>query len=268
METGIDLKQLYRELADDYERRDQPQFRDRFLVLAADAALSSGDEGESEIIRQQLLAVNPHHLLKPYASFAQAMQVADIQMYVSALRRDYPTDVATRLLRAQKESAEPAKPAVPVTAPLLNLGDPPDLLMGETEKPLIYPFRDDASPGIPPTLPPNKFPRRNSAGAPPARPLPSSYDAHLPPTVPPPLRPKSPPRDRPKAAPAPALRAAAPPRPAIKARPIPFADSTPSPTNGDGPGAWFTSLLLGVFGLAGLALAGYTLIYPFLAAKR
>ena len=55
----------YRELAEDYGRQGQAQMRDRFLVLAADAALAAGQTEEAEHLRGRLLQHNPHHLLKP-----------------------------------------------------------------------------------------------------------------------------------------------------------------------------------------------------------
>ena len=68
---------VYKELADHYERQKQPAMRDRFLVLAADAAWKAGQHEEAEQLRQRLLQANPHHLLKPYSSFAQALQAPD-----------------------------------------------------------------------------------------------------------------------------------------------------------------------------------------------
>jgi hypothetical protein len=46
---------LYQELATLCERQGQPQMRDRFLVLAADAAWSAGQEEAAERIRALLL---------------------------------------------------------------------------------------------------------------------------------------------------------------------------------------------------------------------
>src|SRR4051812_36187718 len=81
---------VYQDLADWYERQSQPQLRDRFLLLAADAALSSGMPDEAERLRQRLLQVTPHHMLKPFASFAQALRSPDVQGYVSDMREKYP----------------------------------------------------------------------------------------------------------------------------------------------------------------------------------
>src|SRR5579883_1917693 len=125
MDDPVDLRELYRELADGYPGRGQPQFRDRFLVLAADAALSAGDRAEAERFRQRLLAVNPHPLLKPHASFAQAMEAADVMAYVGGLRRDYPPEVARTLKKSLEDVRESDElPQIPVTSPLLNLDGP------------------------------------------------------------------------------------------------------------------------------------------------
>ena len=67
MHPHENLLRVYRELADWYERQRQPQMRDRFLVLAADAAQTAGRADEAERLRLRLLKVNPHHMLKPYA---------------------------------------------------------------------------------------------------------------------------------------------------------------------------------------------------------
>jgi hypothetical protein len=89
---------VYRDVADCYDRCGQESMRDRFLVLAADAALSSNQIDEAERLRSHLLQRNPHHLLKPYASFEEAMKSVDVQNYVAALRRSHPFEKAEYLL--------------------------------------------------------------------------------------------------------------------------------------------------------------------------
>src|SRR5713101_223049 len=118
---------IYRELAEDYGRQGQAQMRDRFLVLAADAALAAGQHAEAERLRGRLLQHNPHHLLKPYFSFAEAMKSADVQNYVSALRRSHPYEKAENLLEGLRQSGErPASvaPSSPLskTTPELESG--------------------------------------------------------------------------------------------------------------------------------------------------
>ena len=108
---------MYRELAECYEGRGQAGIRDRFLVLAADAALSAGQADEAERLRLRLLQANPHHMLKPYASFDQARAAPDVDTYVRNLRLNYPLQVAEDLLRALHASDDPGTQQLQVTAP-------------------------------------------------------------------------------------------------------------------------------------------------------
>ncbi len=116
----------YEELARLYDQQGQGKLRDWFLVLAADAAYNVGNENEAERLRSQLLAVNPHHLLKPFATFNEAIKSPDIQSYVADLRRTYPPETATQLLRTQVPSSPP-QPTQPRTNQYLgemNASDP------------------------------------------------------------------------------------------------------------------------------------------------
>jgi hypothetical protein len=72
--------------------------RDRFLVLAADALFAAGNKDEAERLRARLLAGNPHHLLRPYDSLAQALAAADVRNYIDGLKRHYPREKAGQLL--------------------------------------------------------------------------------------------------------------------------------------------------------------------------
>ena len=65
-----ELAAIYEDLADLEEQRGATQNRDRFLILAADAALTDGASDRAEELRSRLLQSNPHHLLKPYPSLA------------------------------------------------------------------------------------------------------------------------------------------------------------------------------------------------------
>src|SRR5262249_38631798 len=99
---------VFTELATLCDRQGQPQVHDRYLVLAADAALGAGRPEEAERLRQRLLQRNPHHLLKPYASFAEAMGAPDVQSYGGALRRSHPFEAAEQLLQTlRKDAGEP-----------------------------------------------------------------------------------------------------------------------------------------------------------------
>jgi hypothetical protein len=113
--------QAYEELAVWYDRQGQAKLRDWFLVLAADAAVALGQPDHAERLRQRLLHVNPHHLLRPYATFAEALRSPDVQSYVADLRRNYPPETAEQLLQStrRKQSEEP--PPTPVVEPELKV---------------------------------------------------------------------------------------------------------------------------------------------------
>src|SRR4051794_25059526 len=103
-----ELAPVYTEIADAYERRGQGQMRDRFLVLAADAALSAGQPAEADRLRRRLLSASPHHLLKPYPTFAQAIEAPDFLAYVQDLRKHYAPQTAGGLLATLKREDETA----------------------------------------------------------------------------------------------------------------------------------------------------------------
>jgi hypothetical protein len=286
-ENTPNLRQLYSDLADGYAERGQPQFRDRFLVLASAVALAEGDAAAAEHYRQRLLAANPHHLLKPYTSFARAMQTPDVQTYVNDLRHNYPADVAKGLLRSLQEFNEPDDRQIPVTAPLIRLDGGPDLLMDDENEPLkIFSLRDDPPSGVPPTLPPNRFP----ASSPVAQPLqavpPTMYDVDPPPVLPQPPPPPRPARPAPSQPAPPAVSQPAPP-PRVERRPPPAPvsqpararrvepQSPPAPIPSPAPpedeaetgGAWLAALLFGLSATAAAALAFYVLVYPFVGQR-
>ncbi|MHB8736662.1 MAG: hypothetical protein ACYC6M_15275, partial [Terriglobales bacterium] len=127
------MLQVYKELADWYERQGQPAMRDRFLILAAESAFSAGKPEEAERLRQRLLQGNPHHMLKPFSSFAQALQSTNIQIYIHDLQVNYPPKTAEGLLQGLRGGSEATLPgAVPQTAPLIELRDEPTLPLGNT----------------------------------------------------------------------------------------------------------------------------------------
>ena len=92
------MQQVYEQLAQRFEREQEPRQRDNLLVLAADAAFNAGRPEEAERLRRRLLDLNPHHLLRPFESFADALQTPDIREFVADLRRRYPPEYAERLL--------------------------------------------------------------------------------------------------------------------------------------------------------------------------
>src|ERR1051326_360592 len=108
---------VYRELADLYQQQSQSQLRDRFLLLAANAAHEAGNENEADRWRQRLLQFNPHHMIKPFSSFADALRSPDVQSYVRDLKQSYPLATAHQMLAGLRQAAlrhdTPARPAPP-----------------------------------------------------------------------------------------------------------------------------------------------------------
>ncbi|MFT3882212.1 MAG: hypothetical protein QM703_21495 [Gemmatales bacterium] len=101
--------ELYQQIAEAYHAQGKYQERDRFLVLALDAAQSSGQSSTAEQIRQRLLELNPNHLIKPYNNCAAAMQAPNFIAYVSQLRKNFPAAKAQALLQ-ELGGALPARP--------------------------------------------------------------------------------------------------------------------------------------------------------------
>jgi len=94
----VSAARIYRRVAEAYERQGPEQLRDRFVVLAAEAALACGQADEAEELRLRLLRYNPHHLLEPFATLSQALATVDVRAYVDALRRSHPVEQAKALL--------------------------------------------------------------------------------------------------------------------------------------------------------------------------
>ena len=279
----------YQELAENFQRQNNPGMRDLFLMLAADAALKGGRAEEAERLRQQLLKLNPHHLLKPYASFAEAAAVPDIRGYLDELRQKYPVEEAEEMLEtivplapAPSDEAPPTlppspRPRPPAAPPAAPLGAEPRKAdeplkvyrvhpeIGETQPP--RPPREPERPLPPPT---RKLPVRPVAPGPIDETLPPQRQAAAPPpleeTMNPraaPPRPARPPvqRPRPVPPPAPARRPVAPaPRPAEPTRPPPApAEAEPEGLLAGG-GAWVGVALFWLVLVVGLALGALTLL--------
>jgi hypothetical protein len=250
---------LYQELANWYEQTGQAQMRDRFLVLAADAALSAGRAEQADRLRLRLLQQNPHHLLKPYGSMAEALKAPDVQNYVADLRRSYTPETAEHLLHSLRPDTGgpgPRKSPPPPPAP-----EPP------RESPEVLKFyRVQEEPGaglpeplaqrqIPVTRPaPQPAPPKPAAPPPPARKSTPAPGANLP---------KEPPARTPPRKPA------RPPAPAARAKEPPPRSSLPYDQEEEdlATGYWVATLLFVLLLVAGLALAGYTFARPFLPAE-
>jgi hypothetical protein len=235
---------MYEELATLSDRQGQPQMHDRFLVLAADAALSAGRSDEAERLRRCLLQHNPHHLLKPYASFEEAMQASDVVSYVVALRRSHPEDASTQLLNSLRKDQietnnDPLEGATMYTAEgqwSMNLDAPqaPEALKvyrgqepAETPKPKPAEVKPPKKSRVEPVESPRPKTTRQPAPPPVVRPKlkpvkeEPAADAPLPPTL-------TVPKPRANPVPAPAV----PPSPRPQPAPIPRQPTTakPAPT--------------------------------------
>jgi len=142
----------YEELAEAHDRKRETRQRDWFLVLAADAALSLGQRDRAERLRRRLLALNPHHLLRPFPSMADALQSPDIQRFVEDLRRQHPLPTSSPAKDApppeplkvvwRKQSPPAAKldapPSPPALSPTPPSPTPPSLStngLGRVESP-------------------------------------------------------------------------------------------------------------------------------------
>jgi hypothetical protein len=298
MSTREYEQQIYQELADTFERQHQPELRDHFLILAADMALSAGRAEEAERLRQRLLRTNPHHVLRPYASFAQAAANADIQTFLEELRQRYPVDRAQDML----ESFWPGVPdgpapgdfdlEVPATMPPVprtrmpaeqrpleeddvaerlptNLvrDDPPPAKPRDKSEPLKV-YRSPTEPeGPKPAVPPVK-PTRAPVRQPPRAEAPKPA-APVPETQPPRAAPKPAPPPRPAARPQPAPAPTRPVAPVPARRPVapspPPAAPATEPEEPAHSGSWVASALIVVVLAAALAFGVVAVAPPALS---
>jgi hypothetical protein len=104
------MLRVYEELAARFVKQNEPRLRDHCLVLAADSALTAGRAEDAERLRQRLLQYNPHHLLRPFASMAEAMQAPDVQEYVADLRRQWPPEFVQKLYLGSADEPPPFEP--------------------------------------------------------------------------------------------------------------------------------------------------------------
>jgi hypothetical protein len=92
------LLDLYLNLADASEEQGKPLQRDKFLVLAAGAAQGGGFLQIAEDCRTRILQHNPNHLLREFASMAEAVRSEDLRGVTVQLQRAYPFEKAEYLL--------------------------------------------------------------------------------------------------------------------------------------------------------------------------
>ena len=127
--------------------------RDRFLVLAADTALALGNDREAERLRRHLLEQNPHHMLRPFATFIEALRSPDVQRYLNDLRRTYPPETAQALFESlsQRNTSSVARPPLklPHTKLVIDRDETPDSTAPAEEAPKVYRLQDENSPSAP-----------------------------------------------------------------------------------------------------------------------
>jgi hypothetical protein len=260
---------IYEQLAEWYDGAGQPKLRDWFLVLAADAALSAGRSEVAERYRQRLLQLNPHHLLKPFATFAEALESGDIKGYVADLRVTYPPEVARDLFDAQRKklaetpkggespgralarSGTPAPPFAPPFAPPAQT-DEPDLK--------VYRVKTGTAGSSEPSAPSARRAASVPAAAPPRAPAPSAPESTwIPPSVAPTRHTPAGPVSRPPA------RNSAAPAPDGTGQHTNFWPAVDDPDTATG--SWISTALFAVVLLLTLGFAMYTLARPFLPAQ-
>ena len=173
MDAATHSLQTYRELAEHYERIGQTTMRDRFLMLAADAAMQMEQPDEAERLRMQLLAGSRHHMLRPYASWSEAAAGPDVMAYLRDLRLNYPPDVAEQMLASLKEAEgppldqtappprQPQRSAIPMTAPVVDMAETTPRARLAYPMPETYPLAET----------PQAAPARQVPIASPARPV-------------------------------------------------------------------------------------------------
>jgi len=241
--AGPELR-AYLELIELYDQRGEANMRDRFLILAADAAFAAGQTQAAEQLLHRLVQLSPHHMFKAYRSFAEALKAEPVRTYLADLKQNYPPEMVRNLLESLRgRSTQPDPGTVNLTIPAAPVPVARGTAADETA-----------------VLPPPPAPSRRPSGA--ASPPPAAVPARP--------APGQPAARAPVARPAPAAAPAAP-APAAPARPrparAPVAPASPVPQS-DEPeaagGGWLATLLFLVVLLAGLALAGYTLARPFL----
>jgi hypothetical protein len=224
MGTADQTIAVYQELADWHDRRKQTQLRDRFLVLAADAAQSAGNSRQAEQLRQALLQLNPAHMLKLHKSFAEALGSADVQTLLADLRQSYPPSAAGDLLK----SLQAEQGGDRVEPPVATLASTPVAKQAAAQP--VYQLKDDLSAAT-----------RRIAGAVPLA-MPAAHRPAAPVLTPSIYRPE----------PEPPLRAGA------KAERAGERNRDRLAAN------WLASALFVLILVSGLALAFYTLVWPLL----
>lgn len=272
MRTFEQAIQVYQELAELFDRHDEPRRRDQFFLLAAETAWKAGQTKQAEQIRRRLLQFNPSHLIKPYRNFQEARESFDVQSCLEELEEKYPLGTARQLLDEMWEipaSDEPEpvdrteeivplgelpaqSPDLPQTAPLLEV---PREVQGKPFK--VYPEEEQPQPPQPNRQPPSAqppiAPARQRQNPPLSTPRPRPQPAQ------PPKTPDIPPTmglEQPREIPQPQHR-----RPRRSSAPSLPVESPAPEASGSGVLARFLCLLMS---LGALMWVAYVLCEPFL----
>ena len=105
--------QVYVQLAAISDQKQQPQVRDRFLLLAGVEACRAGWPDVAACCRQRLLTANPSHQVKRHPTMADALRNEDFQQLVAHWERYCPFEKAEALLRQMNlPPAEPTEDSV------------------------------------------------------------------------------------------------------------------------------------------------------------
>jgi hypothetical protein len=144
---------LYLQLAEESARTGHLEDRERFWLLAADAALQAGQVEEAERLRRNILSHNSNCFLRPYNSFAEAMKTPDILKYVQDLRKHYPPAQAERRLESlRSQDASKTASAMNVNkAALATLQPNQTLPVGRSPR---QPAAPQPTAAVPPPKPP------------------------------------------------------------------------------------------------------------------
>jgi hypothetical protein len=251
------LSQLYQQLAEQYEYRSEPKMRDRFLILAADTAASSGQGPEAERLLQRLLRSSPHHMLKAFTTFAEAAQAEHIRTYIDDLQKNYPQDTAENLLLSlRQDQGLPPAPATWAT-PMPVVPTRTDDIDSDQTLPGLLPEEPDAFNLMPMNEPDDKT--QVIPTKPAAQPRPVARPAQTQPPTPYPVVKPLPVTQSDSAPPRP--RQPVPPK-SVKPKPAGKTTRRCKPQKEPG-GGWLSMMLFGVVLMLGLVLVYYALLRPF-----
>jgi hypothetical protein len=89
---------VYVQLAVISDQKQQPQVRDRFMLLAGIEACRAGWPDVAAFCRERLLTENPSHQVKRHSTMADALRNEDFQRLVTHWERYCPFEKAEALL--------------------------------------------------------------------------------------------------------------------------------------------------------------------------